>query len=49
MLSKNVEQASSACDIWNMLEVTHQGTSTMKETKINLLVTKYENFRMEVS
>ena len=29
-----------------MLEVTHQGTSFMKETKINILVQQYEMFKM---
>ena len=29
-----------------MLEVTHQGTSSMKETKINILVQQYEIFKM---
>ncbi|KAM6578285.1 hypothetical protein CsatB_030122 [Cannabis sativa] len=43
---KNIEHASSAHDMWKMLEVTHQGTSAMKETKIQLLVTQYENFKM---
>ena len=34
----SIENASSAHDIWRMLEITHQGTSSMKETKINILV-----------
>ena len=29
-----------------MLEVIHQGTSSMKETKINILVEQYEMFKM---
>ena len=29
-----------------MLKITHQGTSSMKETKINILVQKYEMFKM---
>ena len=37
----------SAQDIWNLLEITHIGTSQVKETKINMLVTKYENFFMK--
>ena len=37
----------SAQDIWNLLEITHIGTSQVKETKINMLVTKYENFLMK--
>ena len=38
----SVNQASSAYEIWRMLEVTHQGTSSIKETKINILVQQYE-------
>ena len=34
----SVNQASSAHEMWRMLKVTHQGTSSMKETKINILV-----------
>ena len=29
----SVDQASSAHEMWRMLEVTHQGTSSIKETK----------------
>ena len=34
----SVDQASSVHDMWKMLEITNQGTSSMKETKINILV-----------
>ncbi|KAM6587307.1 hypothetical protein CsatA_009912 [Cannabis sativa] len=44
---KNIEQASTAYDMWKMLEVTHQGTSAMKETKIQIYSTQYENFKMK--
>ena len=37
----------SAQDIWNLLEITHIGTSKVKETEINMLVTKYENLFMK--
>ena len=30
-----------------MLEVTHEGTNQVKESKINMLVHKYELFKME--
>ena len=33
-----VDQASSAHEMWRILEVTHQGTSSTKETKINIFV-----------
>ena len=35
--------------MWKMLEITHQGTSSMKETKINILVQRYETFKMHSS
>ena len=38
-----------AHDIWHTLEVTHEGTSRVKESKINLLVYSYELFRMKLS
>ncbi|XP_062104243.1 uncharacterized protein LOC133815415 [Humulus lupulus] len=44
---KNIEQASTAYDMWKMLEVTHQGTNAMKETKIQIYSTQYENFKMK--
>ena len=35
-----------AKEIWDKLEVTYEGTSRVKESKINLLVTQYEVFKM---
>lgn len=32
----------NAEDIWDTLEVTDEGTNQVKESKINLLVHKYE-------
>ena len=31
-------------EIWRLLEVTHEGTNQAKESKINLLVHRYEFF-----
>ncbi|POO02902.1 hypothetical protein TorRG33x02_009630, partial [Trema orientale] len=42
----NVEKATNAHDMWNMLEVTYQGTNSLKETKINILTCQYELFNM---
>ena len=33
--------------IWDRLEVTHEGTNQVKESKINMLVHKYELFKIE--
>ena len=40
---------SSTKKIWDKLEVTHEGTSQVKTSKINLLVHNYELFKMEPS
>ena len=34
--------------IWDKLEVTHEGTNQVKESRINMLVHDYEMFNMEV-
>ncbi|XP_012844683.1 PREDICTED: uncharacterized protein LOC105964724 [Erythranthe guttata] len=38
---------STAKDMWEMLQVTHEGTSQVKEQRINILVHQYEMFNME--
>ena len=38
---------TSAKKIWDILEVTHKETNQVKESKINMLVHKYELFKME--
>ena len=42
-----ISTCSSAKEIWDRLEVTHEGTNQVKETKINMLVHKYELFKIE--
>ena len=42
-----VSSYSSAKKIWDRLEVTHKETNQVKETKINMLVHKYELFKIE--
>ncbi|XP_033510259.1 uncharacterized protein [Nicotiana tomentosiformis] len=41
----------SACqfakEIWEALQTTHEGTTQVKQSKINMLTTKYELFRMK--
>ena len=37
----------SVKEIWDKLEVTYEGTNQEKETRINMLVHKYELFQME--
>ena len=40
-------QRKSAKEIWRLLEITHEGTNQVKESKINLLVHNYELFSMK--
>ena len=42
-----ISQYKSAKEIWRLLEVTHEGTNQVKESKINLLVHSYELFFMK--
>ena len=37
----------STKQIWDLLEVTHEGTSEVKRSKIDLLMSRYEPFVME--
>lgn len=52
-LDKNEFNRVSICeiafDIWHALEITHEGTSRVKESNINLLVHTYELFWMKPS
>lgn len=35
-------------EIWDVLTVAHDGTSNMKQTKINMIVTQYEMFKLSL-
>src|SRR5436190_8595777 len=41
-----VSNCQTAHEIWHILEVTHEGTSRVKESKISVLVHKFELFTM---
>src|SRR5436853_7780886 len=41
-----ISTCKSAHDIWHILEVTHEGTSRVKESKISVLVHRFELFTM---
>ena len=40
-------QCKSTKEIWRLLEITHEGTNQVKESKINILVHNYELFSMK--
>lgn len=52
-LDPNEFNRVSTCDtahkIWRMLEVTHEGTNRVKESKINMHVHDYELFKMNAN
>ncbi|KAK2984384.1 hypothetical protein RJ640_029589 [Escallonia rubra] len=39
-----VSACETAREMWRLLEITHEGTNQVKETKINMLVQQYEAF-----
>ena len=43
----HVSTATNTHEIWHILEVTHEGTSKFKETKIYVLVHRFELFKMK--
>ena len=43
----HVFQCKSAKEIWRLLEITHEGTNQVKESRINILVHDYELFSIK--
>ncbi|XP_015089733.1 uncharacterized protein LOC107032670 [Solanum pennellii] len=42
-----VSACESAKEIWDCLKTTHEGTEQVKESKIDILTSRYENFKMK--
>ena len=42
-----ISNCNTSHEAWHTLEVTHEGTNQVKETKINMLIHKYELFKMK--
>ena len=42
-----VSTAKSANQIWQILQVTHEGTNTVKESKISILIHRFELFKIK--
>ena len=40
-------RCKSVKEIWNMLEVTHEGTTDVRRARKHTLVSEYEAFRMK--
>jgi len=43
----NVSQCTSAKEMWDVLEVTHEGTNDVKRARKHVLIQEYELFRMQ--
>ncbi|MQL68760.1 hypothetical protein Taro_001071 [Colocasia esculenta] len=41
-----VSACSSAKEIWDKITLNHEGTSKVKETKVDILMAKYEKFKI---
>nr|XP_028964586.1 uncharacterized protein LOC114827110 [Malus domestica] len=41
-----ISKCTTAKEAWDILEVTHEGNSTVKESKLQHLITKFENITM---
>ena len=40
-------QCKTAKDVWRILEITHEGTNKIKDSKVRILVNDYEMFKMK--
>ncbi|KAG4963543.1 hypothetical protein JHK82_040213 [Glycine max] len=45
----SVSNCKSAKDMWDTLQVTHEGTTNVKRSRINTLTHEYELFRMKTN
>ena len=43
---RRIANCKRAKEAWKILQVTHEGTSTIKISKLQMLATKFENIRM---
>jgi len=41
-----ISECESAKEVWNALQIAHEGTNQIKQSRIKLLVRKYELFEM---
>ena len=50
-VDKNIFRLVNNCEVakdaWNILKTTHEGTSRVKMSRLQLLTTKFENLRMK--
>ena len=44
---KRISQCKTAKEIWRILEITHEGTTQVKDSKVRILENDYEMFKMK--
>jgi ABC-type histidine transport system ATPase subunit len=44
---RRVPRCETANEVWNILEATNEGTKTVKNSKLQMLTTKFEEIRMK--
>lgn len=44
---KRISKCSVAKEAWDSLETTHEGTDTVKQSKLQMLTTKFETLKMK--
>ena len=42
-----ISQCKTTKEIWRILEITHEGTNQVKDSKVRTLVNDYEMFKMK--
>ena len=42
-----ISACESAKEIWDCLTISHKGIEQVKESKVDILTSQYENFRMK--
>ena len=42
-----ISQCKTAKEIWRILEITHEGTTQVKDSKVRILKNDYEMFKMK--
>ena len=43
-----ISQCKTAKEVWRILEISHEGTNQVKDSKVRILVNDYEMFKMKL-
>ncbi|KAL5813791.1 hypothetical protein ACOSQ4_024432 [Xanthoceras sorbifolium] len=44
---RHIQKCESAKEAWEILQITHEGTTTVKRSKLQMLTSQFESLRME--